>query len=207
MEHIDAVLYLNLEHRTDRKEHVLREIHKMGVDDSKIHRINAIRAEPGILGCGQSHRNAVEYAIAHPEWNRILVLEDDFTFRSDSSHEIQEAISLLCTMTPACDVALLSHNHTNLQCVSTTHPSIKKVLYSQTASSYLFTRAYAPVLLQNFNEGLTDMIRQGRKHENCIDIHWTRLQPHATWYTIVPALGYQYQNYSDIEHRATNYGC
>jgi GR25 family glycosyltransferase involved in LPS biosynthesis len=207
MEHIDAILYINLAHRTDRKEHVLREIHKICTDDSKIHRMDAIRAEPGILGCGMSHQKAVEYAIAHPEWNCVLVLEDDFTFRSTTSQEILEAISTLCSVMPSFDVALLSHNHNRLQCESTEHPAVKRVLYSQTASSYLLTRSYAPVLLRNISEGIADMKQHGRRHENCIDIYWTLLQPRATWYTIVPALGYQYQNYSDIEQRDTNYEC
>jgi GR25 family glycosyltransferase involved in LPS biosynthesis len=207
MEQIDAILYINLAHRTDRKEHMIHEIHKICADDSKIHRIDAILAEPGILGCGQSHKKAVEYVIAHPEWNRVLILEDDFTFHSNTSLEILDAISTICSVTPPFDVALLSHNHTNIRCESTEHPIVKKVIYSQTASSYLLTRSYAPILLQNMSEGIADMIQYGRRHENCIDIYWTLLQPHATWYTIVPALGYQYQNYSDIEKRDTNYQC
>ena len=85
------------------------------IDHSKIHRIDAILAEPGILGCGRSHKKAVEYVIAHPEWNRVLILEDDFTFHSNTSREILDAISTICSVTPPFDVALLSHNHTNLQ--------------------------------------------------------------------------------------------
>ena len=114
---------------------------------------------------------------------------------------------MLCSVMPSFDVALLSHNHKNLQYESTENPAVKRVLYSQTASSYLLTRSYAPVLLRNISEGIMDMKQHGRRHENCIDIYWTLLQPHAIWYTIFPALGYQYQNYSDIEKRVTQYGC
>jgi hypothetical protein len=52
-----------------------------------------------------------------------------------------------------------------------------------------------------------DMERFGKRHENCIDIHWTILQPSGHWYGIFPAIGYQYDNYSDIENRVTSYGC
>jgi hypothetical protein len=52
-----------------------------------------------------------------------------------------------------------------------------------------------------------DMERFGKRHENCIDIHWTKLQPIGQWYCIFPAIGYQYDNYSDIEHRFTSYDC
>jgi hypothetical protein len=51
------------------------------------------------------------------------------------------------------------------------------------------------------------MERFGKRHENCIDIYWTKLQPRGHWYGIFPAIGYQYDNYSDIEHRVTSYGC
>jgi len=44
MYHIDAIIYINLEHRTDRNEHVLHEIHKLCTDDSKIHRIVHIKS-------------------------------------------------------------------------------------------------------------------------------------------------------------------
>ena len=40
---LDAILYINLAHRTDRKEHILHEIHKM--TNENIHRIDAIIKE------------------------------------------------------------------------------------------------------------------------------------------------------------------
>ena len=45
MDHIDAILYINLEYRKDRNEHILNEIHKICTDDSKIHRIDAIKTK------------------------------------------------------------------------------------------------------------------------------------------------------------------
>ena len=90
---IDAILYINLAHRTDRNEHILHEIHKLCTDDSKIHRIDAIKRENGAFGCGLSHIKALEYALEH-EWKTVLIVEDDFTFKCDSN-EIERNISLL----------------------------------------------------------------------------------------------------------------
>jgi len=78
MEYIDAILYINLEHRKDRNEHILNEIHKICTDNSKIHRIDAIKNDNGALGCGLSHIKALEYAVKN-EWKTVLILEDDFT--------------------------------------------------------------------------------------------------------------------------------
>jgi len=205
MEHIDAILYINLAHRTDRKEHVIHEIHKICVDDAKIHRMDAIRTEPGALGCGLSHIKALEYAMAHPEWNTILILEDDFTFHEDVA--LLSGLHTLLTCSPHMEIGLLSYNGSVLRYEDTSHSSIKRVLYSQTTSSYCIRSSYLPILLQNMRESTMDMIIRGKTHENCVDIHWTSLQPQGHWYALFPAIGYQYDNYSDIEKRVTQYGC
>lgn len=207
MEHIDAILYINLAHRTDRKEHLLHELQKWGVPSSKIHRIDAIQRTPGALGCGLSHIQTLEYVFSHPEWNTVLILEDDFTFYSESSSEINGAIQRLITSHRFFDVGLLSHNKDYIKYRTTPVESVKKVLYSQTGSSYLIRRHYLPKLLHNMKVAMADMERHGRRHENCIDIHWTKLQPADRWYALVPAIGYQYENYSDIEQRVISYEC
>lgn len=205
MEQIDAILYINLAHRTDRKEHVIHEIHKICADDSKIHRIDAILTEPGALGCGLSHIKALEYAMAHPEWKTILILEDDFTFHGEDTAALSTALHTLLTF-PKMEIGLLSYNHSVLR-YEDTSPSIKRVLYSQTTSSYCIRSSYVPTLLQNMRESTMDMIIRGKTHENCVDIYWTSLQPRGHWYALFPAIGYQYDNYSDIEKRVTQYGC
>ena len=96
------------------------------------------------------------------------------------------------------DVGLLSHN--KLRCSDTDNDSVKRVIYSQTASAYIIKRDYIPVLLQNMKEGMNDMLINGRRHENCIDIYWTSLQLKDKWYALYPAIGYQYGNHSDIEN-------
>jgi glycosyl transferase family 25 len=202
---IDAILYINLAHRTDRNEHISNEIHKICNDNSKIHRIDAIKNNNGALGCSLSHIKAVEYALSHPEWDIVLILEDDFTFKSNNSDEIINNINKLIKNNLNIDVALLSHNV--LSYSNTNYELIKKVLYSQTASSYIVKKHYLPTLLQNFKESTTDMEKNGKCHENCIDIYWNKLQSKDNWYTIYPSIGLQYNNYSDIENRMVDYRC
>jgi glycosyl transferase family 25 len=199
---IDVILYINLAHRTDRKEHILHELRAW---DTPIHRIDAIQRTPGALGCGLSHIKALTYALSHPEWTTILVLEDDFTFHSHVS--MNDISNFITGIGESYDVALLSYNSEYIKYQDTPCPSIKKVQYSQTTSSYLIRRHYIPTLLQNMKESTYDMERYGKQHENCVDIYWTTLQPTGNWFACFPALGYQYDNYSDIECRVTSYGC
>lgn len=205
LEKLDAICYINLEHRVDRNIHILNEIHKFCSDDSKIHRINAIKKENGALGCGLSHIKLLEFILEHPEWKTVLVLEDDFTFKSNNSNEISYYIKKILENNLNFDMGLLSYNQ--LKSEDTNDSSIKKVLYAQTTSSYLVKRDYIPTLLNNFRESMGDMERNGKRHENCLDIHWTRLQPSGNWYAVYPAIGYQYDNYSDIENKICAYGC
>jgi glycosyl transferase family 25 len=207
MENIDAILYINLEHRTDRNEHILSEINKICIDSTKIHRIDAIRKELGALGCGLSHIKALEYALEHLEWKNILILEDDFTFKTNNKDEIINDIDTLLTYSENINIGLLSSNLKHLKCDDTANVKIKKVEFSQTASAYIIKKEYIPILLNNFKEAVENMKNCGVKHENCIDQYWGKLQTSGNWYLIYPPIGYQYDSFSDIENKYVSYNC
>jgi hypothetical protein len=42
MDQIDAILYINLDHRSDRNIHILQELYRIGYSDQIIHRISAV---------------------------------------------------------------------------------------------------------------------------------------------------------------------
>ena len=105
------------------------------------------------------------------------------------------------------DVALLSHSIYDFKCTDTPHIRVKKIHYSQTTSSYIIKRNYIPKLIDVFKDSTDDIKQNGKKHENCIDIYWTRIQPLDNWYAIYPSIGYQYDSYSDIENRFVSYKC
>lgn len=200
---LDAILYINLEHRTDRRDHVLKEIRKICKDDAKIHRIDAIRDAIGIRGCGLSHIKSLKYILEHPEWKHCLVLEDDFTFQSDDEADIRGKLDMFFNDFKEFDVCVMSHNL--LKSVDTHNDLIKKVIYSQTASSYILNTQFVPTLLHNFEESSNDMRLRGKRHTNCVDIHWSVLQPVSRWFAFDPRLGHQYDSYSDIENRFMSY--
>ena len=205
MQYIDAILYINLAYRTDRNEHILLEIAKICNDPSKIHRIDAIKHNKGAIGCGQSHIKALQYAQSRPEWNSVLILEDDFTFLPDKNYS--EMINILFQTCPQFDIGLPSYNHNELKYTNTVHNSIKKVSYSQTTSSYIIKKHYIAKLIANLSEAVNSMQLHGVMHENSIDIYWNNLVRVGNWFCIYPAIGYQYNNYSDIENDITDYGC
>ena len=141
----DAVIYINLEHRTDRKELILNEIQKIKhIDESQIYRIDAV-LEPmcGHIGCGKSHIKALELAVAN-NWSSVLVLEDDFCFNEhyEGEHSFNKIQNI------EWDVLLLAQGY---QCnQDSEYDFLKRARRSTTASGYIVRRHYYPVLLDNF---------------------------------------------------------
>lgn len=76
---IDKIIYINLDHRTDRKDEIEGELEKFNLLE-KSERYSAICIkEQGILGCTMSHLEVFKLAKAR-QYNNVLILEDDFQF-------------------------------------------------------------------------------------------------------------------------------
>lgn len=198
---LDAILYINLAHREDRKEHILNEIKKINPSLDRVHRIDALYVpKQGSLGASMSHIKALELMVKHPEWERCAIFEDDFTFSSNASTELKALLS--CT---DFDVLLLGVGTMAYDEIGDQH--IIRVLSSQTASGYIVHRNYLEVLLENFYTGF-DLLLWGVRPENaCLDMYWKRLMPDSRWYTTRNQIGYQYANFSDIEKGFRYYEC
>lgn len=79
MDRIDKYVYINLDSRTDRKEHIIKELKRFGIPDEKIVRIPAVSSAKGAYGCALSHMLAMEQFKASGDkvW---CILEDDHYF-------------------------------------------------------------------------------------------------------------------------------
>jgi GR25 family glycosyltransferase involved in LPS biosynthesis len=208
LEYIDAILYINLDHRSDRMEHVLQEIKKIDPTLSKSHRINAEYVpDHGALGCTKSHIKALQRFMKHPKWKNCLILEDDFTFVSNSVEEINRQIVDLFQESPTYDVLMLAHGILKFSMEPTSSSFIHRILSAQTTSGYILHRDYLPTLLHNFQESCQNLETNGKSSEGCLDIHWKRLQPQGKWFTYYTRIGYQYESYSDVEKFVANYKC
>lgn len=207
MEYIDRIYYINLDHRTDRKDQFLFEMAKLGVPAEKIERIPAIyNKEFGILGCGLSHKKALETFLAS-SYKNCMIFEDDFTFTLDINYA-KFLIRSVFEENIAFDLIMLAGNIQ--KSVPTQSPFLEHVLDGQTASGFIVTREFAPHIVSCLEEStrlLEDwFIRyHEKKHEYCNDIYWKKLQPGSRWFIIKPKLGIQRESYSDNEYRVTNY--
>jgi glycosyl transferase, family 25 len=208
LKYIDAICYINLEHRLDRKEHCLKEISKIDPTFSKTHRIDAIyNKENGALGCTASHIKTLKMFLENDSWKTMLILEDDYTFISNDPNEINGPINHLFNSARMYDIFLLCQSAESFQALPSSFNYINRVLSSQTTSAYIVNKAYAKLLLYTFTVAYDNMSRHGFKVEWCVDQCWKLLMLNDNWYTLCHRIGYQYDNYSDIEKKEVAYGC
>ena len=197
---IKNAYYINLERRKDRKAHVESELEKIGI---KAERFNAIELPNGngALGCSMSHLKCIENAKKN-EWEHVLVMEDDITFLDKDLFTRQ--LNKFLKFNKSWDVILLAGNNHK--------PYIQygdycvKVFRCQTATGYIVKNSYYDKLIQNYKEGINNLIKEPTKaNQHAIDKHWFRLQEKDAWYLITPLTVIQKENFSDIEKREVNY--
>ena len=130
----DLVYYINLNHRTDRLNHITNEIKKTNIDESKVHRIEAIYEDYGALGCSKSHCVALENFINSPETNQTcVILEDDFEF-TQSQNIVNDLIdNVFNNDVKDFDVLMLSSN-TFRELYTTKFNFVTRIMDAQTTS-------------------------------------------------------------------------
>ena len=203
----DSIYFINLNHRKDRLEHITNQLTQIGVDPTRIHRIEGVYTKNfGILGCGKSHTFALETFIEKGVGNNCLILEDDFTFCNNKYETNCQIERFFDNMGNNFDVFMLSSNVLEDEDIGI--PEIKRIIKGQTLSAYCVTREYAPRLLENFKQGIKMLETLGySEHNYCVDVHVNKLQPTDRWYYAIPKLGHQIESYSDIQQNITNHQC
>lgn len=202
---IDAVYYINLDHRKDRETQFFNEFHRYFDKDAPFHRVPAFYIrENGALGCLQSHIQLLETVLKKEPGRNILVCEDDIEFLEDPRPYLD--LFFQDGHFAHFHVLMLGHNTTKSK--KTVNPAVIRVLESQTCSCFLIHHNYVPVLLSVFrdalNEYLQDYIWDDRY---CTDQCWKVLQQKDEWYTFTKRIARQRQGYSDIEKTNVSYEC
>lgn len=193
--------YINLNARTDRKQHVENQLNNIGINNAQ--RFSAIKLPNGngALGCSFSHLKLLEMA-KKKNFPHILIVEDDILF-TDVSVFIKQFNAFLSNH-KLFDVALISGN--NIPPYFTIDDTCVKVTRCQTTTGYLVQNHYFDTLIRNFREGIKKLMLEPHNHiMYAIDKYWFRLQKEDNWYLIVPLTVTQREDYSDIEKKNTNY--
>ena len=192
-------MYINLLNRTDRKEHVVNELKKLGINDN-VERFNAIKLENGALGCSMSHLKCLEIAKKN-NYEYVFICEDDITFLNPTLFTMQ--LDRFLSTNRQWDVILVAGN--NMIPFEQIDNTCIKVSNCQTTTGYIVKREYYDKLIGNFKEGIQKLIKEPSVQDYKIDKYWFKLQLDDNWFLITPLSVIQREDYSDIEKKVTDF--
>lgn len=191
-------IYINLEHRKDRNESVLKELKKIGVMNPT--RLNAVQMNNGAIGCSLSHIKCLEISIKN-NYEYVMICEDDIEILNIEL--FVENINKFLNSNIDWDVVLIAgnnmipYNFVNDYCI--------KIYNCLTTTGYIVKKKYYDTLLNNYKEGVKNLIKEQTNTYYRIDKYWQLLQKKDNWYMIIPPTIVQKEDYSDIEKKITNF--
>jgi len=192
------VMYINLDSRTDRKEHVEKELKKIEVNQPE--RFKAIKLDNGALGCSMSHLKCLEIA-KQKDYDYVLICEDDIEFLNPQLFLTQ--IKKFLDSDINWDVVLIAGN--NMLPYKPINDMCIQIYNCQTTTGYIVRKNYYDKLIQNYKEGIKNLMKNPGNNEYRIDKYWFKLQRMDNWYMIIPLSIVQREDYSDIEKKTTNF--
>jgi glycosyl transferase family 25 len=190
MKLFENTLYINLNERIDRNEHVISELEKIGI---KGQRISAIKMDNGAIGCSMSHIKCLELAIEN-QYEYVFICEDDIEFTNPTIF-LENINKFYDNKNIDWDVLIIGGN--NAPPYEEIHDYCARIFNCQTTTGYIVNKNYYSVLLNNFKQGLSNFIP--------IDFFWKELQKSDNWFILTPITVTQYINYSDIEKKVVDY--
>ena len=203
---IKNIIYINLDYRTDRCIQIEEELHTLEQHchwPLNIMRYPAIRADPGIIGCGYSHLNSIKHA-KHCGYPYVWIFEDDFIFTASMSY-VKNTLEKLDEIVRKenIDVIFLAHNSTEdrpyIGRDGVEIDYLVKTTNCQTASCYIVCEHYYDTLIGNLEEGVRILDDSGGTlhHIYANDQYWKTLQVRDNWVCVKPRFGKQRPSYSD----------
>ena len=200
-DYFDAVIVINIEHRTDRYNEINEQLNKMKFNKSMVHFINAHEDKLcGYLGCVISHMTAILYAKKN-NFKNVLILEDDFIFHLPKERFLYILNSVYNIKW---DVFMLSTYHN--ESIATNIDFIYKIKYGTSAAGYIVNKNFYDIIYNNFYEGYILLLQEIKLKPNtkiietkyAIDQYWFHIQNKYTFLISNPFIGYQSNSKSSI---------
>jgi glycosyl transferase family 25 len=211
---IDKAVYINLDHREDRRQIMNHFFQEAGIPSEKVERFSAIRHKHGVVGCAMGHIEILKKA-KREGWKAVLILEDDMKWVPDSYTRLEK----LVTETPNWDVCML----TGLYMES----APPKVSIAFCTNAYIVRQHYYDTLLNNFETGLKNKLTIDKpqyirwrkqfhtqeeqdkmidlRNQYNVDVYWFKLQMRDNWIAMFPPACNQLESYSDIYNAVKNH--
>ena len=162
MDLFDGIIYINLKHRKDRRQHIEQQLLEskvsklLKISRDNVHRIEGIyNPHRGLIGCTQSHIKAQQYSL-DKGWNRVVILEDDFEWVNPDyvCDRLETFRKLVTAPNPlAWDVLFFSANVLGTHHEPNLPITIRRVTNGQAGAGYAVNgRAYLQKIQRTFQE-------------------------------------------------------
>lgn len=196
---LGGIFYINLDHRTDRRAEIEKELTDM---ELSFERFPAIRTQYGLVGCGLSHLAVLKEAKARGYPN-VLIFEDDFQFlvtKEEFHTSLQKAL------TKEYDVIMLGYNTDETPEVV---DGCMRLTNVQSASGYIVHSRIYDALIAVQEEAVKKLAETGMHWLYANDKSWKILQPTTLWYALQPRTGKQRPSISDADYapKFVEYNC
>jgi len=205
-EFVDKVVYINLDHREDRRQIMKSFFEESKIPSEKIERFSAIKHKVGVVGCAMSNISVLKRA-KEQKWKSVLILEDDI--RLVDFEENYKKLEVL--VSKPFDVCMLAGLY-----IKTDPP---RILASFSTTGYIVQSHYYDTLLANFEYGLSQKLNKPKstlawtnrsKAEEIynkmvtadnihnVDVYWFKLQMKDNWVGMIDCMIEPVPNFSDI---------
>jgi len=194
MNHIDKVVYINLNKRTDRRQHIETLLEQYDIPYT---RFDAIEHSMGLYGCGQSHLAVLKLARDNG-WRNVMILEDDILFNLPKQ-DFEQDLSKLFEQGPEFDVCMLDINLQRSE-PATPYDWLIRVRYAHCAGAYIVKQHYYQKLIDLYEWALPLLLQTGMHWVYANDAVWGELQEKDRWYTFKEQVCRQMPGYSDTKN-------
>lgn len=196
-EFIDKVVYINLDHRQDRRDIMKKFFDEGKIPEDKIHRFPAVKRKNGALGCIESHAEVLRLAKRN-KWKNVLILEDDLQWLNfeEGYKQLEELVEK-----PDWNVIMLVGWYSNYK--------FPRIYNAANTGAYLVNSNYYDKLLANREESVKkirsfNFLIAGNQSKWNADVWWNRIMKVDIWYAIYPCICCQTNTYSDISKTTYN---
>lgn len=190
---IDAIFYINLDKRTDRKQQIEEELDKFGLKYERFTGLIFPDIHP-YYGCSMSHLGILKIA-RERGYKNVMILEDDFIFNVDKE-TFEDNLKQLFETKSDFDVFMVAPCPQQVE-KDKSNPLFYKVIESSCGAGYIVHSKYYDKIISLF-EWSFEMLKQTNIFwEYTIDQIWKKIQPSDNWLTTCKFIGTQRPGISD----------
>jgi glycosyl transferase family 25 len=201
MDRIDKFIYINLDSRPDRNNHIQNELKRFGIPKEKIIRISAVQDERGARGCSLSQANMAE-AFRDSGDKVWCFLEDDHYFTQ--TREDTDKIVNTFLDDERFDVFLGCY--CNVKGYDWKGTPFRRTSQSSMTSFYIAKKKVCEALLASHLESARSMNpKYGKKRGTPCDFMWEHIMKVFVFVAPYKPYGSQIISYSNIRNKVMNY--